>query len=91
MQLTRNEAEATHKIVFVIEGLDYGNIAGSIFGWGNAGGAIIKGYASLTDIKTGEEVLHININHVQGPGHFSDRIRTWLVLNELVDEIEDAL
>ncbi len=90
MTLTSNKAEATHKIDFVIEGMDFGNIAGSMFGWCNAGGAIIKGYAKVTDIKTGKQVLKININHVQGPGHFSDRIRTWLVLNELVDEIKDA-
>ena len=90
MTLTSNKAEATHKIDFVIEGMDFGNLAGSRFGWGNAGGAIIKGYAKVTDIKTGKQVLKIKINHVQGPGHFSDRIRTWLVLNELVDEIKDA-
>ena len=90
LQLTRNEAEADYDLVFVIEGLDFGNIAGSMFGWGNAGGAIIKGYATLKDRKSGAEVLHMNINHVQGPGHFSDRYRVILVLNELVDEIEDA-
>ncbi len=90
MQLTRNAAEAGYEITFVIEGMDFGNVAGSVFGWGHAGGAIIKGYATLVEKATGNEVLHLDINHVQGPGHFSDRIRTVLVLNELVDEIEDA-
>ncbi len=90
MQLTRNAAEAGYEITFVIEGIDFGNIAGSVFGWGNAGGAIIKGYANIVDKNSGSEVLHIDINHVQGPGHFSDRIRTIFVLQELVDEIEDA-
>ena len=90
MHLTRNAAEAGYEIRFVIEGFDFGNIAGSVFGWGNAGGAIIKGYATLVEKASGAEVLHIDLNHVQGPGHFSDRIRTVLVLNELVDEIEDA-
>ena len=90
MQLTRNAADAGYEILFVIEGLDFGNIAGSMFGWGNAGGAIIKGYATLVEKASGAEVLRIDINHVQGPGHFSDRIRTMLVLNALVDEIEDA-
>ena len=90
LHLTRNAAEAGYEIKFVIEGLDFGNVAGSVFGWGNAGGAILKGYATLIDKASGTEVLHIDINHVQGPGHFSDRYRTILVLNELVDEIEDA-
>lgn len=90
LQLTRNDAEANFELVFVIEGLDFGNVAGSMFGWGNAGGAIIKGYAVLKEKASGNEVLRLNINHVQGPGHFSDRYRTILVLNELVDEIDDA-
>ena len=90
LQLTRNASEAGYELRFVVEGLDFGNVAGSVFGWGNAGGAIIKGYGSLIDRESGKEALRININHVQGPGHFSDRYRIILVLNELVDEIDDA-
>lgn len=89
LQLSRNPEGANYKLNFVIEGIDFGNVAGSVFGWGNAGGAIIKGYGVLTD-NAGNEILRMNINHVQGPGHFSDRYRTILVLNELVEEINDA-
>ncbi len=90
MKITRNESEAQYRLRIEVDGLDYGNIAGSMFGWGKAGGAIMFGNAYLTDINTGEQVLKIKINHVQGAGHFSDRFRILLLLHQLVDEIEDA-
>ena len=89
LKLTRNESEAQYRFDVVIEKLDWGNVAGSVFGWGHAGGAIIAGHADLTDINTGERVARFNINHVQGAGHFTDRFRILLVLHQLVDEIED--
>ena len=89
LKLTRNESEAQYRFDIVIEKLDWGNIAGSVFGWGHAGGAIIAGHADLTDINSGERVARFNINHVQGAGHFTDRFRILLVLHQLVDDIED--
>lgn len=89
LHLSRNESEAQYRFDVVIEKLDWGSVAGSMFGWGNAGGAIIAGYADLTDINTGERVARFNINHVQGSGHPSDRFRILIVMKQLVDEIED--
>ena len=89
LRITRNETEANLKLDIVIDGLYFGNIFGTLFGWGNAGGAIIMGHMDLTDKATGELVQRIKINHVQGSGHFTDRIRIWLVFNELIDEVED--
>ncbi len=89
LHLSRNESEAQYRFDVVIEKLDWGSVAGSMFGWGNAGGAIIAGHADLTDINTGERVARFNINHVQGSGHPSDRFRIWIVMKQLVDEIED--
>lgn len=90
LRLTNNESEAQYRFNLVIEGLDWGSTAGTMFGWGNAGGAIIFGYIDITDIATGERVAKLNINHVQGSGHFSDRFRILLVLHELVEEVEDV-
>ena len=89
LKLTRNEADAQYNFDIVIDGLDWGSVAGTMFGWGNAGGAIIIGHADLTDRATGERVARFNINHVQGSGHFTDRFRILLVLHELVEQIED--
>lgn len=89
LRLTNNPSEAQYNIEFVIDGLDWGNTATAVFGWGNAGGAIIIGHADLTDIATGERIARFNINHVQGSSHFTDRFRILLVLHQLVEEIED--
>ena len=90
LKLTRNEAEAQYRFDVEIEGLDWGNLAGSMFGWGNAGGAIIIGHADISDINTGEKLATFKLNHVQGSGHFTDRFRILLVLHALVEEIEDV-
>ena len=89
LKLTRNDSEAQYNLDIIIDGLDWGSTAGSMFGWGNAGGAIIIGHADLTDKATGERVARFNINHVQGSGHFTDRFRILLVLHALIEEIED--
>ena len=89
LSITRNESLAQYRFDIFIEGLDWGNIAGSVFGFGNAGGAIIFGHAEITDIATGAKLVSYKINHVQGSGHVSDRLRIMLVLNELVEKFED--
>ena len=89
LSITRNESAAQYRFDIFIDGLDWGNIAGSVFGFGNAGGAIIFGHAEITDIATGAKVVSYKINHVQGSGHVSDRLRIMLVLHELIEEFED--
>ena len=89
LKLTRNEADAQYRFDIEIEGLDWGSTAGTMFGWGNAGGAIIIGHADISDIKTGEKLATFKLNHVQGSGHFTDRFRILLVLHQLVEDIED--
>ena len=89
LKLTHNESEAKYRFNIVIEGLDWGNVAGSMFGYGNAGGAIIMGHADIIDIASGEKLASFKINHVQGSGHFSDRFRVLLVFHELVEEFDD--
>ena len=90
LRLTQNESEAQYRFEVVVDKLDWGSTAGTMFGWGNAGGAIIVGHADLTDINSGERVARFIINHVQGPGHVTDRFRILLVLHQLVDDIEDV-
>ena len=89
LKLTHNEAEAQYRFDIDIEGMDWGNIAGSLFGWGNAGGAIIMGKAVVSDLATGAVITTFKLNHVQGPGHVTDRLRIMLVLHELVEEFDD--
>ena len=69
--------------------LSYDFLESVLFGFGNAGGAIIFGHAEITDIATGAKVVSYKINHVQGSGHVSDRLRIMLVLHELIEEFED--
>lgn len=89
LRLSDNASEAQYKLEVVINGLDWGSVAGTMFGWGNAGGAIIIGHATLTNLATGERVVRFNINHVQGSGHFTDRFRILLVMRELIDKIDN--
>lgn len=89
VKLTHNSEEAKYSINIIIEGLDWGSTAGTMFGWGNAGGAIIMGRIDVKDLATGEQIDTFKINHVQGSGHFTDRFRILLVLHQLVDEIDD--
>ena len=90
LQLTRNAAEAQYRIRIEITGLDFGSTAGSVFGWGNAGGAIITGVVELSDIKTGEVVVRFKLNHVQGNPGMTERMRLIALMAQLVDEIEDV-
>ena len=90
VKLTHNEAEANYRIDFYFDGLDWGNSAAAVFGFGrSAGGAIVMGHADVTDIASGEKVATFKLNHVQGSGHFTDRFRILLVMHQLVDEIDD--
>lgn len=89
LRLTHNESEAQYRFDIDIEGLDWGSTAGSIFGWGNAGGAIIMGKAVISDIATGATIATYHINHVQGSGHVTDRFRIMFVLHQLIDEFDD--
>lgn len=89
LKLTHNESEAQYRFDVIIEGLDWGNLTGSLFGWGNAGGAIITGRAEVSDINTGDHIATYKINHVQGSGHFTDRFRILLVIHALIDEFDD--
>jgi len=90
MQLTRNAAEAQYRLRVVATGLDFGNTAGSVFGWGNAGGAIIVGVIELTDIKTGEVIATFKMNHIQGNPGLTERMRLIALMAQIVDEIEDV-
>lgn len=89
LRLTNNADEAIYHLNIVIDGLDWGGTAGSMFGWGNAGGAVIIGHIDIIERATGKLVTRFNLRHVQGSGHFTDRLRIILVFNQLVAEIED--
>jgi hypothetical protein len=89
LRLSFNPDEATYHINLVIDGLDWGNMSGSEFGYGNSGGAILTGYMDLIDRGTGKLVARYNIRQVQGSGHVSDRFRLLLALHELVEELEE--
>lgn len=89
-QLTRNAADAQYRLRVVINGLDFGSTAGSMFGWGRAGGAIATGVAELSDINSGEVVATFKLNHVQGSPSMTERLRLLALMAQIVDEIEDV-
>jgi len=89
LQLSRNASEAQYRLRIVATGLDFGNTAGSVFGWGNAGGAIIVGEMVLTDIQSGEVIALFKLNHVQGNPGLTERMRLIGLMAQIVDEVED--
>lgn len=89
LKLTDKSSEATHHVTLKIDNLDFGHAAGVFAPYPKAGGAIVTGTLTVTDLTTNEVVLTVTIQHVQGLGHFSDRFRTLFVMKEIVGEIED--
>lgn len=90
LKLTEKSSEATHKVVIKIDNIDFGRAAGMFAPYPKAGGAIVMGTVTVTDLATNKVVVSFKLQHVQGYAGFSDRLRTLSVMKEIVGEIEDV-
>lgn len=89
LKLTESASEATYNVVFKIDNIDFGHAAGMFSPYPKAGGAIVTGTITITDLATNEIVLTVTLQHIQGYAGFSDRLRTLSAMGEIVGEVED--
>lgn len=90
LKLTESASEATYNVVFKIDNIDFGHAAGMFAPYPKAGGAIVMGTVTVTDLATNKVVVNFKLQHVQGYAGFSERLRTLSVMKEIVGEIEDV-